>query len=394
MDPPPLFAAIYARDLVRVSAEASQPSALSAKLEDGKTALLLAAQVGRSDMLEILLNAGADINAEDVAARTALHISVAEGHLEASRFLLSREPALHARRTKSGNTPLHRAAAYGFPNIAALLLSHHADLGACNAAGATALHRAARWGHSSVALVLLRAGASAAAADRGGLSPPDWADAKGFFPLARDLRAGKLVVPPLPAAEAGEGAGGGSGGASPRAAVPPSVPQPGALLVVEGWMAKQGHFFPNWKNRWFVLVGRTLSYYTKQGAKTPQGVISLLRGTDLVVEERYAKPFCFTVVTRTKKFILQAANEEEMTEWIEAIQNNIIHAPGGACSKAGQRGGGGGRDEPRPRPAPPRPARAGKLFTHPTTLPQPQAEKRMRLALLETTRSRLKNAQF
>ena len=43
MDPPPLFAAIYARDLVKVSAEASQPSALSAKLEDGKTALLLAA---------------------------------------------------------------------------------------------------------------------------------------------------------------------------------------------------------------------------------------------------------------------------------------------------------------------------------------------------------------
>ncbi len=207
----------------------------------------------------------------------------------------------------------------------ALLLSQQADASACNAAGATALHRAARWGHTSVVIVLLRAGASVAAEDRGGLTPPDWADAKGFFALATGLRTGRLAAQGAP--EAGEGGGGGA--ASPRAAVPPSVPQPGALLVVEGWMAKQGHFFPNWKNRWFVLEGRTLSYFTKQGAKAPQGVISLMRGTDLVVEERYSKPFCFTVVTRTKKFILQAANEEEMTEWIESIQNNIIHAPGG-----------------------------------------------------------------
>jgi len=207
---------------------------------------------------------------------------------------------------------------------------------ATNAAGATALHRAARWGHTGVAAVLLRAGANTAAVDRGGLAPPDWADAKGFFSLAAGLRSGKLAAPaPLAGAgaDAGEGGGGGGGGVTPtlpRAALPPSVPQPGALLTVEGWMAKQGHFFPNWKNRWFLLEGRKLSYFTKQGAKTPQGVISLVRGTDLVVEERYSKPFCFTVVTRTKKFILQAANEEEMTEWIESIQNNIMHAPGGA----------------------------------------------------------------
>jgi hypothetical protein len=217
----------------------------------------------------------------------------------------------------------------------ALLLSQQADFAAGNATGATALHRAARWGHSGAASVLLRAGASTTAADRGGLTPPDWADAKGFFPLASGLRAGRVPPPAGGAGEGEAGSGGGSGdAASPRAVLPPLVPQPGALLVVEGWMAKQGHFFPNWKNRWFVLEGRALSYFTKQGAKVPQGVISLVRGTDLVVEERYAKPFCFTVVTAKKKFILQAANEEEMTEWIESIQNNIIHAPGGEWGPA------------------------------------------------------------
>lgn len=96
----PIFAAIYAQDLIKVSAFAQQPSSLAQRLEDGKTPLLLAAQVGRSDILEILLSAGADIGAEDVASRTALHISTAEGHLEASRYLLSRDPSLLLRRTK------------------------------------------------------------------------------------------------------------------------------------------------------------------------------------------------------------------------------------------------------------------------------------------------------
>ena len=62
----PIFAAIYERDLVALSAEASQPSALSLRLEDGMTPLLLAAQVGRSDILELLLGAGADVTAEDI----------------------------------------------------------------------------------------------------------------------------------------------------------------------------------------------------------------------------------------------------------------------------------------------------------------------------------------
>ena len=105
-----LCLAIYARDLARVSEQAAEPNAVSRRLEDGMTPLLLAAQVGRSDILEALLNAGADINAEDVAARTALHIAAAEGHLEASRFLLSREPALLHRRTKVRLAPPPRPA--------------------------------------------------------------------------------------------------------------------------------------------------------------------------------------------------------------------------------------------------------------------------------------------
>lgn len=39
----------------------------------------------------------------------------------------------------------------------------------------------------------------------------------------------------------------------------------GTPMRVEGWMAKQGHVIKNWKNRWFVLEGRNIFYYTRCG---------------------------------------------------------------------------------------------------------------------------------
>ena len=94
-------------------------------------------------------------------------------------------------------------------------------------------------------------------------------------------------------------------------------------IRVEGWMAKQGHIFRTWKNRWFVLEGRNMFYFAKEGAPKPRGVIRMVDGTDVIVEERYAKPFCFTVVTPTKRFVLQAADEDEMAEWLEAVHVNL-----------------------------------------------------------------------
>jgi hypothetical protein len=96
---------------------------------------------------------------------------------------------------------------------------------------------------------------------------------------------------------------------------------------VEGWMAKQGHIIRNWKNRWFVLDGRRMFYFTKEGATRPKGVIRLVKGTEVVVEEKYSKPYCFTLQTPKKRFILQAANEEEQAEWIEAVQINLEAVP-------------------------------------------------------------------
>jgi len=255
-----------------------------------------------------------------------LHHSAAEGQVEACRYLLSREPSLVNRCTKSGNTPLHRAAAYGYAEIVALLLAAGAPCDVVNSEGATALNRAARWGHGEAAGVLLRAGASPAIPDIIMRRPADWAQQKGMVGVLQVLKDGGRGSLPLGSGSSG-GGGGGGGAAAPPPVLPQGHPQPGVVLTVEGWMAKEGHFFRNWKNRWFVLEGRRLLYFSKPTAKSPQGIIQLAKGSDVIVEERYTRPFCFTVVTLTKKFILQAANEEEMAEWIECIQNNLLYAP-------------------------------------------------------------------
>ena len=60
-----------------------------------------------------------------------------------------------------------------------------------------------------------------------------------------------------------------------------------------------------------MLEERNIFYFSKEGSDKPKGVIRMVAGTDVVIEEKYSKPFCFTLVTPKKKFILQAANEDE-----------------------------------------------------------------------------------
>ena len=46
-------------------------------------------------------------------------------------------------------------------------------------------------------------------------------------------------------------------------------------VYYSGWMNKKGRKVRNWKRRWFVLSGHHLSYYAKEGDKTPLGEINL-----------------------------------------------------------------------------------------------------------------------
>ena len=319
-----IFAAIASRDAGAVSSFLlAHPEVISELSPDGRTPLMCGARLrAATGVLLSLLDAGANCSTVDVAGRTALHHAAAGGDADAVRALMARGGAGGAAATTvSGNTPLHRAAAYGhLAALDVLLGASRAQLDARNKEGATPMSRASRWGHLEVVRALLRAGASAEIADSRGFRPVEWAAAKGFARVADILKGegggeGSTVAngsgrPPNVSA----GGGGGSGGLGAQTPVisPPilgaGVPAAGVSLRVEGWMAKEGHFLRTWRVRWFVLEGRTMMYYTREGATKPQGIIKLLRGSEIVIAERYVRPFCFTLITKAKRFILQVSH--------------------------------------------------------------------------------------
>lgn len=144
----------------------------------GMTPLLTAASVGDVDIIQMLLQYGADHHAQDRAGFTPLHYAAKAGSVEAIDVLLQAgsnvmcmtqdhdtcmhivartgkvyvlellvQATLHAggqidARNKVLNTPLHLAAAAGQSMTVGVLLEHGASLSATNAVNNTALHEA------------------------------------------------------------------------------------------------------------------------------------------------------------------------------------------------------------------------------------------------------------
>jgi len=153
---------------------------LDTKYPGGETALQAAAITGRTDVVKVLLEAGADINARNDRGQTALHAI-----LDIKRFTYAQESrpkdmieALLAKgaevnlKDNDGRTPLHVAAELAEGDIVELLLDKGADINAKDdESGATALHHAARFGNRSAAEVLVARGADINAQDKQGHTP-------------------------------------------------------------------------------------------------------------------------------------------------------------------------------------------------------------------------------
>lgn len=76
---------------------------------DGNPAIYMAARLGNNNIIAVLLEFGADINAKtEIAGRTALHEAALQGHLSTVKLLLERGADVNARN-KHGRTPLYYA---------------------------------------------------------------------------------------------------------------------------------------------------------------------------------------------------------------------------------------------------------------------------------------------
>jgi hypothetical protein len=115
------------------------------------------------DIVTLLLNHGASIEAADDEGWRPLAPSVAPGHYDIVRFLIERGANIEAANSYEWR-PLGLAAHYGWSNIVQLLLDRKADPDAANSGTWTALKSAANEGHYDAARLLVEHSANIEAA--------------------------------------------------------------------------------------------------------------------------------------------------------------------------------------------------------------------------------------
>lgn len=148
----------------------------------GSSALMKAAWMGHSEMLEFLLEKGADVNLTDSGSASALLVAVYKGHLEVAILLVEKGAALD-QADNGGLTPLMKATANGHLEMVALLLEKGAIANLAGGLGhfkRTPLMEAAMMGFYEITALLLENGAAADHPDINGLTPLITAAACGY----------------------------------------------------------------------------------------------------------------------------------------------------------------------------------------------------------------------
>ncbi len=119
----------------------------------GKNLLTLFCSAWAYTIVEVLLEEGAGVNAQDKGGITPLHYAANHGHIKIVKLLLKNEANVNLQ-DKNGTTPLHSATNHGYIKIVKLLLKNEANVNAQNEGGITPLHYAANCGHIKMVKLL------------------------------------------------------------------------------------------------------------------------------------------------------------------------------------------------------------------------------------------------
>jgi len=161
-----------------------------ARTNEGTTALMVAARLGRESIARQLIGVvGADrggVHARDTYGSTPLIAAAKQGHESTARLLIENGSDVNAKTLK-GVTALCISSKYGHESVVRLLLEKGADVNARSVDGSTALMRAAEHGHESIARLLLENGSDVVRRPSDGKSPLECAALSRHVPTIRLL---------------------------------------------------------------------------------------------------------------------------------------------------------------------------------------------------------------
>ena len=108
-----------------------------------------AAELGNAKIVQLLIDAGADIEKTNSDQQTALHSAVLGDHLEVVELLLKNNANANTQ-DRQGTSPLHYSAYQGNLRMSEMFVKHGVDINAKNCEGLTAIDCASTAHHSEI----------------------------------------------------------------------------------------------------------------------------------------------------------------------------------------------------------------------------------------------------
>lgn len=155
---------------------------IDVKNNDGNTALMLAAYHGHLDLVLLLLSRNAELSLQNYQGYTALDLAEQRGHTQIAQWL-SHYKAVHMGK-QGGNTPLMKAAKWGYEEIIPFLLDKENHKEAKNQEGNNALLLAAEYGYQMAVSQLLKADVHLDEQNQNGNTALMIAAKKGYYNIA------------------------------------------------------------------------------------------------------------------------------------------------------------------------------------------------------------------
>ena len=131
---------------------------IEAKSKDGRSPLLLASIAGHLDIVKMLVEAGAGVCVSDSQRYTCLIMASASGHTETVRYLVGLKD-VDVNHTNCGHTALHFAVMRNHPGVVEVLFEAGADIEVKDEEGSSPLLLACTTGHLDIVKMLVEAGA-------------------------------------------------------------------------------------------------------------------------------------------------------------------------------------------------------------------------------------------